>query len=76
PNGDKLFYKTVQSGQSTVNFLQEIITKALKQLTISKMMRWGSSSVELVRPVHWVLALYGNDVVDIEILRHKAANIT
>ncbi|APC95738.1 glycine--tRNA ligase subunit beta [Francisella tularensis subsp. novicida] len=76
PKGDKLFYKTVQSGQATVNLLQEIITKALKQLPIPKMMRWGSSSVEFVRPVHWVLALYGNDVVDIEILGHKAANIT
>ncbi|MDE4957700.1 glycine--tRNA ligase subunit beta, partial [Francisella tularensis subsp. holarctica] len=60
PIGDKLFYKTVQSGQATVNLLQEIITKALKQLPISKMMRWGSSIVEFVRPVHWVLALYGN----------------
>lgn len=76
PKGDKLFYKTVQSGQATVSLLQEIIIKALKQLPIPKMMRWGDSNVEFVRPVHWVLALYGNDVVDIEILGHKAANIT
>ncbi|APC91710.1 MULTISPECIES: glycine--tRNA ligase subunit beta [Francisella] len=76
PKGDKLFYKMIQSGQPTVNLLQEIIIKALKQLPIPKMMRWGASNVEFVRPVHWALALYGNDIVDIEILGHKAANIT
>ncbi|KFJ42290.1 glycine--tRNA ligase subunit beta [Francisella philomiragia] len=76
PKGDKLFYKTIQSGQLTVSLLQEIITKALKQLSIPKMMRWGDSVVEFVRPVHWVLALYGNEIVDIEILGHKASNIT
>ncbi|MFV9985112.1 MAG: glycine--tRNA ligase subunit beta [Francisella endosymbiont of Hyalomma asiaticum] len=76
PKGVKLFYKTTQSGQLTVSLLQEIIIKALKQLPIPKMMRWGDSDVEFVRPVHWVLALYDNDIVDIEILGHKAANIT
>lgn len=74
--GDKLFYKTTQSGQPTTSLLQEIITKALKQLPIPKMMRWGDSVVEFVRPAHWVLALYGNEIVDIEILGHKASNIT
>ncbi|KEI35752.1 glycyl-tRNA synthetase beta chain [Francisella sp. W12-1067] len=76
PKGEKLFYKSIQKGQKTVVLLQEIITKALKQLPIPKMMRWGASEVEFVRPVHWVLALYGDNIVDIEILGHKAANIT
>lgn len=76
PKGEKLFYKTTQSGQKTVGLLQEIIVKALKQLPIPKMMRWGDSSVEFVRPVHWVMAMYGSDIVDIDVLGHKASNIT
>ncbi|WP_150468344.1 glycine--tRNA ligase subunit beta [Francisella sp. SYW-9] len=76
PKGDKLFYKTTQTGQTTVKLLQDIITKALKQLPIPKMMRWGDSPVEFVRPVHWVLALYGKDVVDMQMLGHNASNIT
>ncbi|AJC48991.1 glycine--tRNA ligase subunit beta [Allofrancisella guangzhouensis] len=74
--GEKLFYKNTEKGQKTITLIQEIITKALKQLPIPKMMRWGDSDIEFVRPVHWVLALYGDDIVDIEILSHKAANIT
>ncbi|BCD90840.1 glycine--tRNA ligase beta subunit [Francisella halioticida] len=76
PKGDKLFYKTTQTGQAIVKLLQDIITKALKQLPIPKMMRWGDSQVEFVRPVHWVLAMYGKAVVDMQILGHKASNIT
>ncbi|AIT08883.1 glycyl-tRNA synthetase subunit beta [Candidatus Francisella endociliophora] len=76
PKGDKLFYKATQQGQKTVDLLQKIITKALKQLPIPKMMRWGDSPVEFVRPVHWVVAIFGDAIVDMEVLGHKAANIT
>ena len=76
PKGDKLFYKAAKQGQKTVDLLQEVITKALKQLPIPKMMRWGDSPVEFVRPVHWVAAIYGSDVVDMDVLGHKASNIT
>ncbi|APC96572.1 glycine--tRNA ligase subunit beta [Francisella frigiditurris] len=76
PKGEKLFFKSIQEGQKTTKLLEEIIAKALKQLPIPKMMRWGDSSVEFVRPVHWVLAMYGDDVVDMTILDHKASNIT
>ncbi|MFT4693419.1 MAG: glycyl-tRNA synthetase beta chain [Francisella sp.] len=76
PKGEKLFYKTIQSGQKTVGLLQEIVAKALKQLPIPKMMRWGDSDIEFVRPVHWVVALFGDNIVNMEILGHKATNTT
>lgn len=76
PKGKKLFYASTQKGKKTIDLLQEIISKALKQLPIPKMMRWGDSEVEFVRPVHWVLAVYGEDVVDIKLFGKKAANIS
>ncbi len=76
PKGEKLYFKTTQKGQQTAELLQEIIAKALKQLPIPQMMKWGSSDVEFVRPVHFAVALFGHDVVDIEILGHKATNTT
>jgi glycyl-tRNA synthetase beta chain len=39
-------------------------------------MRWGSSRVEFVRPVHWLVMLYGSDVIDCEILGQRAGRIT
>ena len=31
-------------------------------------MRWGDSDIEFVRPVHWVVVLYGDDIVETGIL--------
>jgi len=31
-------------------------------------MRWGALTSEFVRPVHWVVLLFGNEVIDTEIL--------
>jgi glycyl-tRNA synthetase beta chain len=53
-----------------------IIEKALQELPIPKRMRWGSSRVEFVRPVHWLVMLYGSDVIDCEILGQRADRIT
>jgi glycyl-tRNA synthetase beta chain len=39
-------------------------------------MRWGSRKAEFVRPVHWLVMMYGNDVIDCEILEQKAGNKT
>ncbi|QLE78658.1 glycine--tRNA ligase subunit beta [Francisella sp. Scap27] len=76
PKGDKLYYSSTQQGQKTVKLIQDIISKALKQLPIPKMMRWGSSDVEFVRPVHWVLAIFGEEIVNIELFDKKSSNIT
>ncbi|AXA33556.1 glycine--tRNA ligase subunit beta [Francisella adeliensis] len=76
PKGEKLYYKSIQQGQKTTELLQNIITKALKQLPIPKMMRWGNSEAEFVRPVHWVVAMYGSDIVDIELFGKKASNLS
>ncbi len=39
-------------------------------------MRWGAGEAQFVRPVHWVLMLWGKDVVETEILGLKAGNVT
>ena len=76
PKGEKLYFKTTQKGRQTIELLQDIIVKALKQLPIPKMMKWGDSDVEFVRPVHWVVALFGNAIVNMKILGHKSADIS
>ncbi|MGA0807400.1 MAG: glycine--tRNA ligase subunit beta, partial [Pseudohongiellaceae bacterium] len=50
--------------------------QALDQLPVPKRMRWGSSRNEFVRPVHWIVLLFGNTVIDAEILGIQASNRT
>ncbi|HIJ33586.1 MAG TPA: glycine--tRNA ligase subunit beta, partial [Gammaproteobacteria bacterium] len=40
-------------GVSAIALLPEILQNALDRLPIPKRMRWGSSDVEFLRPVHW-----------------------
>ena len=49
---------------------------ALDALPISRRMRWGAGEVEFVRPVHWVLMLFGRDQVPCEILGVQAGRLT
>jgi glycyl-tRNA synthetase beta chain len=52
-----------ERGQPTTALVPELVTSALADLPIPRRMRWGDSDVEFVRPVHWVLLLYGDAVV-------------
>ncbi|QXP91315.1 glycine--tRNA ligase subunit beta [Methylococcus capsulatus] len=55
-------------GRATEALIPDIIRQALTALPIAKRMRWGSGLAEFVRPVQWVVLLYGGTVVECEIL--------
>ena len=74
--GAWLVFRTTQKGQPTKTLLPEIVQNALDQLPIPKRMRWGNLDAEFVRPVHWVVMLFGDKVVDCEILSVKAGRET
>lgn len=66
--GTWLAWRSVERGKQAAEILPELIEKALKALPVARRMRWGSSSVEFVRPVHWAVLLLGNEPVHSEIL--------
>ncbi|MBV1789318.1 glycine--tRNA ligase subunit beta [Marinobacterium sp. D7] len=68
----KISFEQVNPAQPVAPLLPEIVTQALDKLPIPKRMRWGASRAEFVRPVKWVVMLFGDEVVPCEILGHKA----
>jgi glycyl-tRNA synthetase beta chain len=66
--GSWLVFTQQERGQPTAALIPAIIEEALRKLPIPKRMRWGSLEAEFVRPVHWVVLLFGNDIIDDEIL--------
>ncbi|WP_444929157.1 glycine--tRNA ligase subunit beta [Microbulbifer sp. SSSA002] len=72
--GERLAFISEQKGAATESLLAGIVEKALAQLPIPKRMRWGARREEFVRPVHWLVMLFGNKVVDGEVLGLKAGN--
>ena len=61
--GEWLFYRASAPGQSLADLLPAMLQRAIKQLPIPKLMRWGNYEVEFVRPAHWLMVLHGNKVV-------------
>ena len=66
--GEWLIYKQAVKGQPTEALLPDIIRQSIANLPIAKRMRWGSFTTEFVRPVHWAVLLYGQSVIECEIL--------
>ena len=69
---DKLVLRTQVGGVATTTLLADIVTAALAKLPIPKRMRWGAYRTEFVRPVHWLVMLYGSDIVDATVLGLRA----
>jgi glycyl-tRNA synthetase beta chain len=76
PKGTWLIYKSVKAGKKTTELLTEIIQNSLNNLPISKRMRWSDLDFEFVRPIHWIVLLFGKDVVETEILGIKTGRKT
>ena len=66
--GEWLSFTSTEAGRSAAELLPEIIERALTSLPIPRRMRWGASEAEFVRPVHWVVLLHGEEVIDAEIM--------
>ena len=65
-----------QKGKSLDDYLPEIVTQALKKLPVPKLMRWGDSEHQFVRPVHGLVILHGKRVVVAEVLGLASGNVT
>lgn len=74
--GAWLVFRSTQQGQATAELIPDILNDALNKLPIPKRMRWGDLTAEFVRPVHWVVLLFGDDVIDTEILSVKSGRDT
>ncbi|MGH8177804.1 MAG: glycine--tRNA ligase subunit beta [Steroidobacter sp.] len=72
PKGPILQYVGSRTGESTVVLLPAIATAAVSALPIARRMRWGAGNQEFVRPVHWIVMLFGAAVVEGEILGVRA----
>ncbi len=76
PKGSWLSFRALEHGRHTSQLIPQMLRKALATLPIPKRMRWGDRHDEFVRPVHWVVVLFGDEVVDAEILGVKSSRDT
>ena len=66
--GDYYVYRGTEVGKPTSELLPAMLETALSGLPIPKRMRWAASRTEFVRPVKWIVALLGDEVLPCTLL--------
>ncbi len=66
--GEWFVYRAVQPGKVLADLLPEMIDSAIKSIPVPRPMRWGDHDYSFVRPVHWLLVLHGDQVIDANIM--------
>ncbi|MFT5209576.1 MAG: glycyl-tRNA synthetase beta chain [Flavobacterium sp.] len=74
--GTWLVFKSEKPGATIQALLPNILDDAINKLPIERKMRWGNKRIEFIRPVQWFVALYGSNVIPMEILGKQSGNQT
>jgi len=70
--GERFVHRNVAPGRTTAELAPEIVREAAAALPIPKPMRWGDHDFAFVRPVHWLVMLHGDQVIDGELFGLKS----
>jgi glycyl-tRNA synthetase beta chain len=72
--GDYAGFRRQVVGKSLGEILAAGLPQAVEGMSFPKTMRWSEGIYRWVRPVHWLLALHGEDVVPIELFGVRGAS--
>ncbi|MBW1979884.1 MAG: glycine--tRNA ligase subunit beta [Deltaproteobacteria bacterium] len=61
--GEYLMVRRHQPGMATRELLSQVLPDCIQHIPFPKSMRWGTLKVHFARPVHWIVALLGKEVV-------------
>ena len=65
-----------KKGISVKDLLPEVLKKIILSIRFPKTMRWGDGSIRFARPIRWLLAMFGSDVIHFEINGIKSSDMT
>jgi glycyl-tRNA synthetase beta chain len=73
--GEWLLHKAVQPGKTVDELIPGFVNQALSKLPIPKPMRWGSERIQFIRPVHTLVLLFGDKIINGETLGVTSSNV-
>lgn len=70
-----VFVQKFQKGQDTVSLLPEL-RDLVTSLHFPKNMRWGNEELKYIRPIKWIVALFGSEVVPFSVAHVESGRIS
>ncbi|MEQ8180488.1 MAG: glycine--tRNA ligase subunit beta [Smithellaceae bacterium] len=72
--GEYLASRKTIIGEATAALLPEMLTKLVTAIPFRKTMRWADYELRFPRPIHWILALYGGEIVSLQLEAVQSSN--
>ncbi len=61
-----------EKGQSTSEILKDMLPKIICSLNFPNNMRWGNLDFKFIRPLRWIAALFGDEIIPFEVANVKS----
>jgi len=74
--GDYVYATVIEKGRPVKDVLGDIFSKTISSLSFPKTMRWGDNDFRFIRPIRWILTMFGDDVVPFEFEGILSSNLT
>ena len=65
-----------EKGKATAELLRDILPKIICGLSFPNSMRWGSLDFKFIRPIRWIVALFGGEVIPFEVANVRSGKIS
>ena len=76
PKGEAFIFVSETPPLLLTDQFQDIITRAIAKLPLPKKMRWGTHSQGFLRPIKWIVALHGKNILPVRLFDLTAGNIS
>lgn len=65
PKGEYLTAQVAEKGREARELLPEVLDACVRKINFAKSMRWGDVEQSFGRPLHWIVALLGREVLPV-----------
>lgn len=76
PKGEYLSVTRTTPGRPAREVLPALLEEMIPKIPFTKTMRWSNQGVRFARPVHWILALFGTDVLPVAFGEISSGRVT
>lgn len=75
-NDEYVYLRLFKEGKDTVFFIKDILDKVIRNINFPKPMKWGNKNIKFIRPIRWLVCIFGNEVIKFDIEGINTSNIT
>lgn len=72
--GAYVFVRKHIQGRPSVEILKELLPRVVTSISLPKTMRWNSPDLRFARPIRWLAAVFGNEIIEFSLSGLRSGN--